>query len=51
MKQGEFVIVTNVVSGTVVVFQRNSKNGLLKKVDKKIKIKNVSCVKIKKYEN
>lgn len=47
---GKFLIVTNVVSGTVIVFQRNSENGLLKKVGKKVKIKNVSCAKIKKYE-
>ncbi len=45
---GRFLIAAN-VSGHVVVFKRNSETGLLKKVGKKIKIKNVSCVKIKNY--
>jgi 6-phosphogluconolactonase (cycloisomerase 2 family) len=46
---GKFLITTNAVSGDVVVFKRNSETGLLKKVGKKIKIKNASCVQIKKY--
>jgi 6-phosphogluconolactonase (cycloisomerase 2 family) len=46
---GKFLIATNAVSGDVVVFKRNSETGLLKKIGKKIKIKNVSCVQIKKY--
>jgi len=46
---GNFLIATNAVSGDVVVFKRNFKTGLLKKVGKKLKIKNVSCVQIKKY--
>ncbi|WP_185094997.1 lactonase family protein [Chryseobacterium taiwanense] len=46
---GKFLIATNVQSGTVVVFRRNSETGLLKKVGKKIKIKSVSCVQIRKY--
>lgn len=46
---GKFLIATNAVSGDVVVFKRNSETGLLKKVGKKIKIKNASCVQIRKY--
>lgn len=46
---GNFLIVTNVKTQNVVVFKRNSETGLLKKVGKKIKIKNLSCVKTKVY--
>lgn len=46
---GKFLIVTNVNSGNVIVFRRNLKTGLLKKVGKTLKIKNVSCVKTKWY--
>lgn len=46
---GQFLIVTNAASGNVFVFKRNQKTGLLKKVGKKLKIKGVSCVKIRKY--
>lgn len=46
---GKFLIATNTGSGNVVVFKRNFETGSLKKVGKKIKIKNVSCVQIKKY--
>ena len=46
---GKFLIATHSVSGTVVVFKRNSENGLLKKIGKKIKINGVSCVQIRKY--
>ena len=46
---GKFLIVTNVVTGNVFVFKRNSETGLLKRIGKSLKIKNVSCVQIKKY--
>lgn len=46
---GKFLIATNAQSGTVVVFKRNPKTGLLRKVGKKIKIKSTSCVQIRKY--
>lgn len=46
---GKFIIVTNVVSGNVVVFRRNIKNGLLTKVAQTSDIPNVSCVQIKHY--
>ncbi|GAA4162373.1 lactonase family protein [Chryseobacterium ginsenosidimutans] len=46
---GKFLIATNAGTGNVVVFKRNPETGLLKKVGKKIKIKNVSCVKIRNY--
>lgn len=45
---GKFLIATNVISGNVVVFKRNSKTGLLKKAENKIKMENVSCVQIKR---
>ena len=48
-QSGKFLITTNLISGNVVVFKRDSKTGLLKKRGKKIKIKNVSCVKIRQY--
>lgn len=46
---GKFIIVTNVVSQNVTVFKRNLETGMLKKVGKPIKIKNVTCVKTKMY--
>lgn len=49
-ESGKFLIVANASSGNVIVFKRNMKTGLLKKVGKKVKIKGVSCVKIRKYD-
>ena len=46
---GKFIIVTNVITQNVVVFRRNLETGLLKKVGKPVKIKNVSCVKTRIY--
>ncbi len=46
---GKFIIVTNVISQDVTVFKRNLETGMLKKVGKPVKIKNVTCVKIKMY--
>lgn len=46
---GKFIIVTNVNSQDVTVFRRNLETGMLKKVGKPVKIKNVTCVKIKMY--
>ncbi len=46
---GKFLITANTVSSNVTVFKRNTETGLLKKVGKKIKIKNVTNVQMKKY--
>ncbi|WP_309609765.1 lactonase family protein [Flavobacterium sp.] len=46
---GKFLITTNLISGNVFVFKRNIETGLLKKVGKELKIKNVSYVGIRKY--
>ncbi len=46
---GKFIIVTNVISQDVTVLKINKETGLLKKVDKPVKIKNVTCVKTKMY--
>ena len=46
---GKFLIATNVTSGNVIIFKRNFKTGLLKKIGREIKIKNVSCVQIRYY--
>lgn len=46
---GKFLIVTNVTGNNAVVFKRNLETGMLKKVGKPVKIKNVSCVKTKMY--
>lgn len=46
---GKFLIVTNVISQDVTVFKRNLETGMLKKVGKPVKIKNVTCVKTKMY--
>ena len=46
---GKFIIVTNVISQAVTVFKRNLETGMLKKVGKPVKVKNVTCVKIKMY--
>ncbi|WP_294304223.1 lactonase family protein [uncultured Chryseobacterium sp.] len=46
---GKFLMATNAGTGTVAVFRRNPETGLLKKVGRKIKIKNVSCVEIRRY--
>ncbi|OXA73239.1 6-phosphogluconolactonase [Flavobacterium aquidurense] len=45
---GDFLVATNVNSGNVVVFKRNSKTGLLKKTGNEVKMENVSCVQIKR---
>lgn len=47
---GKFLIVANMNSGSVIVFKRNPQTGLLKKASK-LKLKNISCVKIKTYLN
>lgn len=47
-ESGTFLIATNVNSGNVVIFKRNIKTGLLKKVGNEVKMENVSCVQIKK---
>lgn len=44
-KTGKFVIVANVISGTVTVFKRDFKTGKLQKLEQIVAIKNVSCVK------
>nr|WP_276699047.1 lactonase family protein [Chryseobacterium sp.] len=46
---GKFLIMANTLTNDVTVFKRNTETGLLKKVSKKIKIRNVSNVQIKKY--
>ncbi|WP_326982901.1 lactonase family protein [Chryseobacterium sp. MYb264] len=46
---GKFLITANTVSSNVTVFKRNAETGLLKKVGKKITIKNVTNVKMRKY--
>ncbi len=46
---GKFLIATNAGTDNVVVFRRNAETGLLKRAGKKVKIKNVSCVQIRKY--
>lgn len=46
---GKFLIVANTKTSDVFVFSRNMETGLLKKVGRKTKIKNVSNVQIKKY--
>ena len=46
---GKFIIVTNTKTSDVFVFKRNSKTGLLKKMGRKTKIKNITSVQIKKY--
>ncbi|RED23556.1 6-phosphogluconolactonase (cycloisomerase 2 family) [Flavobacterium cutihirudinis] len=45
---GKFLITSNVISGNVVVFKRDFKTGLLKKIAKQVKMENVSCVQIKR---
>jgi len=46
---GKFLITANTLSNNVTVFKRNEETGLLKKVGKKIKIRNVTNVRIKNY--
>lgn len=46
---GKFIIVTNVISQDVTVFKRNLETGMLKKIGRPVKIKNVTCVKTKMY--
>ncbi|OMQ11743.1 lactonase family protein [[Flexibacter] sp. ATCC 35103] len=47
-ESGNFLIATNMNSGNVTVFKRNSKTGLLDKVGNEVKMENVTCVQIKK---
>ncbi len=49
-ESGKFLIVSNVISGNVFVFNRDAETGLLKKTGEEIKIKNVSCVQIRSYK-
>lgn len=46
---GDFLITTNVQTSDVFVFRRNQETGLLIKIGKRVKIKNVSSVQIKNY--
>jgi 6-phosphogluconolactonase len=46
---GDFLIVANQTSGNLIVFNRNSKTGLLKKLSNNIKIENPTCVQIRQY--
>lgn len=46
---GKFLIVANQSSGNIVVFKRNGKSGLLKETGNIIKVKNPTCVLIRKY--
>ncbi|WP_427874689.1 lactonase family protein [Flavobacterium sp. MMS24-S5] len=46
-ESGKFLVASNVLTNNVVVFKRDSKTGLLKKIGKEIKMENVSCVQIK----
>ncbi|MFC3161411.1 6-phosphogluconolactonase, cycloisomerase 2 family [Chryseobacterium arachidis] len=46
---GKFLITANTLTSNVTVFKRNAETGLLKKVGKNIKIKNVTNVQIRKY--
>ncbi|MFC4748197.1 lactonase family protein [Flavobacterium branchiicola] len=46
-ESGKFLIATNVITGNVIVFRRNTTTGMLKKTGGKIKMENVSCVQIK----
>ncbi|MBE8726724.1 lactonase family protein [Flavobacterium hungaricum] len=47
-ESGKFLVATNVISGNVIVFERNEKTGMLQKTGRKIKMENVSCVQIKR---
>ena len=47
-ESGKFLVASNVLTGNVIVFKRDFKTGLLKKVGKQIKMENVSCVQIKR---
>lgn len=47
-ERGKFLVASNVQTGNIVVFKRDSKTGLLRKTGKQIKMENVSCVQIKK---
>ncbi len=46
---GNFLIVANQASDNLVVFNRNSKTGLLKKLSVTMKIKNPTCIQIRQY--
>jgi len=48
-EQGKFLIVANQSTGNIIVFKRNAKTGLLKKVKSNIHVPNASCVQIKQY--
>jgi 6-phosphogluconolactonase (cycloisomerase 2 family) len=46
---GQFLIVANQTSNTIVVFNRNTENGLLTKTDEIINITSPSCLKMRSY--
>lgn len=47
---GQFLVVANQVSGSIVVFKRDTLTGLLKKTGTTIKTENASCVQIRRYD-
>ena len=47
---GKFLIVAHQTSGSIIVFERNAKTGLLKKTGTEIKVEGPSCVQIRQYE-
>lgn len=47
---GKFLIVAHQTSGNIIVFERNAKTGLLKKIGNEIKVEGPSCVQIRQYE-
>lgn len=48
---GNFLIVTNVVTGNVIVFRINRKTGALKTLRGELKIDNVSCITLRAYRD
>lgn len=48
-ESGKFLIVANVNTGNLVVFKRDLKTGLMKKMSEVTGLKNPSCVKVWKY--
>ena len=48
-EDGMFLVATNLNSGNVFVFKRNSKTGLLNQIGQEVRIPHVSCVQIRKY--
>lgn len=47
---GNYILVANMISNNIVVYRRNKKSGLLKKIGQDINVPSPSCLKMRQYK-